>query len=88
MLIATSHPGSQVRSKAAMASPAAGIAVSDLDVEDVNNLRQRGKQARLLVLNTPFPTEIKTRSPRLKSAIAKSAFVVKHPATILNLPSF
>ena len=31
---------------------------SDLDVEDVNNLRQRGKQARALILNTPFPTEL------------------------------
>ena len=31
---------------------------ADLDVEDVNNLRQRGKQARALILNTPFPTEL------------------------------
>lgn len=31
---------------------------SDLNVEDVNNLRQRGKQARSLILNTPFPPEI------------------------------
>jgi pyruvate,water dikinase len=31
---------------------------ADLDVEDVNNLRQRGKQARSLILNTPFPGEI------------------------------
>ncbi len=31
---------------------------SDLDVEDVNNLRQHGKQARALILNTPFPTEL------------------------------
>jgi pyruvate,water dikinase len=33
---------------------------SDLDVEDVQNLRERGKQARALVLNTPFPKEIET----------------------------
>jgi len=32
---------------------------SDLDIEDVNNLRQRGKQARSLLLNTPFPDELK-----------------------------
>ncbi len=31
---------------------------ADLDVEDVNNLRERGKQARALVLNTPFPAEL------------------------------
>ena len=31
---------------------------SDLDVEDVNNLRQHGKQARALILNTPFPTDL------------------------------
>jgi pyruvate, water dikinase len=31
---------------------------SDLDVEDVNNLRIRGKQARSLLLNTPFPQDL------------------------------
>ncbi len=31
---------------------------SDLDLEDVNNLRQRGMQARSLILNTPFPEEL------------------------------
>ncbi len=31
---------------------------ADLDVEDVNNLRSRGKQARALILNTPFPQEL------------------------------
>ena len=30
----------------------------DLDVTDVNNLRQRGKQARSLILHTPFPSEL------------------------------
>ncbi|AFZ14561.1 phosphoenolpyruvate synthase [Crinalium epipsammum PCC 9333] len=38
---------------------------ADLDVEDVNNLRQRGKQARSLILNTPFPQD-------LQDAIAKN----------------
>jgi pyruvate,water dikinase len=33
---------------------------SDLDVEDVNNLRDRGRQARAMVLNTPFPSELET----------------------------
>ncbi|MDJ0899496.1 MAG: phosphoenolpyruvate synthase [Xenococcus sp. MO_188.B8] len=31
---------------------------ADLDVEDMNNLRQHGKQARSLILNTPFPPEL------------------------------
>lgn len=31
---------------------------ADLDVEDLNNLRSRGKQARALILNTPFPLEL------------------------------
>ncbi|MEQ8963631.1 MAG: phosphoenolpyruvate synthase, partial [Coleofasciculus sp. C2-GNP5-27] len=38
---------------------------SDLDVEDMNNLRVRGKQARSLILNTPFPED-------LRAAIAES----------------
>ncbi|AFZ24082.1 phosphoenolpyruvate synthase [Cylindrospermum stagnale PCC 7417] len=38
---------------------------ADLDVEDVNNLRQRGKKARYLMLETPFPQE-------LQQAIAQS----------------
>jgi pyruvate,water dikinase len=33
---------------------------SDLDVEDVNNLREHGKQARALILNTPFPADLET----------------------------
>jgi pyruvate, water dikinase len=33
---------------------------ADLDVEDVNNLRSRGQQARALILNTPFPPELET----------------------------
>ncbi len=31
---------------------------ADLEVEDVNNLRQRGKQARSLILHTPFPKDL------------------------------
>jgi pyruvate,water dikinase len=33
---------------------------ADLNVEDVNNLRSRGQQARALILNTPFPPELET----------------------------
>ncbi len=42
---------------------------SDLDIEDVNNLRQRGKQARSLLLHTPFPDE-------LKAAIATAYYIL------------
>lgn len=38
---------------------------SDLDVEDLPNLRQRGKKARSLILDTPFPED-------LEQAIAKA----------------
>ena len=31
---------------------------ADLDVESLSNLRSRGRQARALILNTPFPTEL------------------------------
>lgn len=31
---------------------------ADLDVEDVNNLRAKGKQARALILDTPFPQDL------------------------------
>ena len=33
---------------------------ADLDVEDVHNLQSRGKQARTLIFNTPFPQELET----------------------------
>ena len=33
---------------------------ADLDVESLSNLRSRGKQARALILNTPFPAELET----------------------------
>jgi pyruvate, water dikinase len=31
---------------------------ASLDIEDINNLQQRGKQARTLMLQTPFPAEL------------------------------
>lgn len=31
---------------------------TDLDIEDVDNLRQRGRQARSLILHTPFPKDL------------------------------
>ncbi|MEH2047418.1 phosphoenolpyruvate synthase [Nostoc sp.] len=32
---------------------------ADLDVEDVKNLRERGKKARALLIHTPFPVELR-----------------------------
>src|SRR5690349_17309352 len=32
---------------------------ADLDVEDIKNLRQRGKKARSLLIHTPFPSELR-----------------------------
>ncbi|MFB2923153.1 phosphoenolpyruvate synthase [Aerosakkonema funiforme] len=32
---------------------------ADLDVEDINNLQERGKKARSLLLHTPFPKELR-----------------------------
>ena len=32
--------------------------LADLDVENINNLRERGRQARTLILDTPFPAEL------------------------------
>jgi pyruvate,water dikinase len=34
--------------------------LADLDVNDVYNLRERGQQARTLILNTPFPEVLQT----------------------------
>ncbi|MEM1172757.1 MAG: phosphoenolpyruvate synthase [Cyanobacteria bacterium P01_H01_bin.35] len=31
---------------------------ADLDVENIKNLQQRGKKARALIMNTPFPAEL------------------------------
>ncbi|PIG91096.1 phosphoenolpyruvate synthase [Gloeocapsopsis sp. IPPAS B-1203] len=35
-----------------------GKLFADLDIEDVNQLRQKGRQARSLILQTSFPTEL------------------------------
>jgi pyruvate,water dikinase len=34
--------------------------LADLDVENIENLRERGRQARTLILDTPFPAELET----------------------------
>ncbi len=32
--------------------------LADLDISDINRLRERGRQARTLILDTPFPSEL------------------------------
>jgi pyruvate,water dikinase len=69
---------------------------SDLDVEDVNNLRERGRQARSLVLNTPFPKDLQaaiaTAYQRLCERYGTSAsdlgvdVAVRSSATAEDLP--
>ncbi|MEM1370463.1 MAG: PEP/pyruvate-binding domain-containing protein, partial [Cyanobacteria bacterium P01_H01_bin.15] len=44
---------------------------ADLDADNLQNLRSRGKKARALILNTPFP-------PDLQSAIADAYFALCH----------
>src|SRR6476620_4848755 len=34
--------------------------LADLNVEDVNNLRERGRQARSLILQTSFPADLES----------------------------
>lgn len=34
--------------------------LSDLDVEDLGNLQERGRQARAMILHTPFPPELES----------------------------
>jgi pyruvate,water dikinase len=66
-----------------------------LDVDDVSNLQQRGKQARSLILNTSFPKNSKMRLARLigNYAIAmaktqKSQFALLPPLKTLPDASF
>jgi pyruvate, water dikinase len=52
---------------------------ADLDVEDMANLRERGRQARALILNTPFPRD-------LEAAIAQAYEVLSD--RYANSPEF
>lgn len=77
-----------------------GSLFSDLNVEDVNNLRSHGRQARILILNTPFPAELEDAiaSAYLKlcqrynnpaafcETVAPEYRAVKLPATTQSLP--
>jgi pyruvate,water dikinase len=46
---------------------------SDLDVENMPNLRERGQQARGLILNTPFPKDLALKEKNGKPADATAA---------------
>lgn len=64
---------------------------ADLDVEDVANLRRRGKQARSLLLNTPLPLELEeaiaSAYQRLCSQYGSDTDVaVRSSATAEDLP--
>ncbi|WP_414752881.1 phosphoenolpyruvate synthase [Anabaena sp. CCY 9910] len=64
---------------------------ADLDVEDVQNLRQRGKQARLLMLQTPFPQELQTAIAQAYAILCQeygddTDVAVRSSATAEDLP--
>ncbi len=64
---------------------------SDLDVEDVKNLRERGKKARSLLLHTPFPTELRDAIAQAYNTLWKrynldTDVAVRSSATAEDLP--
>lgn len=64
---------------------------SDLDVTDVANLRKRGKQARTLILQTPFPTELQEAIAQAYSQMCSrygtdTDVAVRSSATAEDLP--
>ncbi len=64
---------------------------SDLDVEDVRNLRERGKKARALLLHTPFPTPLRVAIVEAYEALCKrynpdTDVAVRSSATAEDLP--
>lgn len=64
---------------------------ADLDVEDVDNLRERGKQARVLMLQTPFPRELEDAIAQAYQQMchkygANTDVAVRSSATAEDLP--
>jgi pyruvate,water dikinase len=64
---------------------------ADLDVEDVSNLRQCGKQARTLMLQTPFPQELQNAIAQAYQDLcnqygADTDVAVRSSATAEDLP--
>ncbi|MGF1672308.1 MAG: phosphoenolpyruvate synthase, partial [Rivularia sp. (in: cyanobacteria)] len=64
---------------------------SDLDVDNLQNLRSRGKKARKLLLHTPFPSEFKSAIATAYSSLCEQYNVdtdvaVRSSATAEDLP--
>jgi pyruvate,water dikinase len=65
--------------------------LADLDIKNISNLQQRGKQARSLILNTPFPTELQTAITQAYSQLCdrygkNTDVAVRSSATAEDLP--
>ncbi|MCC5621334.1 phosphoenolpyruvate synthase [Nostoc sp. CHAB 5715] len=64
---------------------------ADLDVEDVKNLRERGKKARSLLIHTPFPVELREAIAKAYQSLceqynAETDVAVRSSATAEDLP--
>ncbi|WP_138498511.1 phosphoenolpyruvate synthase [Nostoc sp. PA-18-2419] len=64
---------------------------ADLDVEDVKNLRERGKKARSLLIHTPFPVELRKAIAAAYESLcdrynAETDVAVRSSATAEDLP--
>ncbi|MDZ8187150.1 MAG: phosphoenolpyruvate synthase [Nostoc sp. ChiSLP02] len=64
---------------------------ADLDVEDVKNLRERGKKARSLLIHTPFPVELRRAIAAAYESLcdrynADTDVAVRSSATAEDLP--
>ncbi|WP_298911366.1 phosphoenolpyruvate synthase [uncultured Nostoc sp.] len=64
---------------------------ADLDVEDVKNLRERGKKARSLLIHTPFPVELRDAIAKAYQSLserynAETDVAVRSSATAEDLP--
>ncbi|MFN6558323.1 MAG: phosphoenolpyruvate synthase [Nostoc sp. ChiSLP01] len=64
---------------------------ADLDVEDVKNLRERGKKARSLLIHTPFPVELRQAIAAAYESLcdrynADTDVAVRSSATAEDLP--
>ncbi|HYX18349.1 MAG TPA: phosphoenolpyruvate synthase [Nostoc sp.] len=64
---------------------------ADLDVEDVKNLRERGKKARSLLIHTPFPIELREAIAKAYQSLceqynAETDVAVRSSATAEDLP--
>jgi len=64
---------------------------SDLDVEDVKNLRERGKKARSLLMHTPFPKELREAIVKAYQSLCErynpdTDVAVRSSATAEDLP--